>query len=90
MTRDEFILKWAHTGLGRDRRLNSELIREDLDALLMVERIKGVRMAAEIASEYDHSSSHPYLVSECILGKLNVLKRKPRKNEAKVCAKEGR
>lgn len=43
-------------------------------------KIDGIKMAAEIASNYDKLSYHDYLVSECIMGKLNVLKRKPRKN----------
>jgi hypothetical protein len=42
----------------------------------------GIQIAAEVASDYDKYSSHPYLVSECILGKLNVLKGKPRKNKS--------
>ena len=42
----------------------------------------GIYIAAEVASDYDRTNSHPYLVSECILGKLNVLKGKPRKNKA--------
>ena len=41
----------------------------------------GVLLAAEVASDYDKSNSHPFLVSECILGKLNLLKGKPRRNE---------
>lgn len=40
----------------------------------------GVMLAAEVASGYDKTNSHPYLVSDCILGKLNLLKGKPRKN----------
>lgn len=43
-------------------------------------KIDGIKMAAEIASNYDHLSLHPYLPSDCILGKLNVIKSKPRKN----------
>lgn len=34
---------------------------------------KGVRVAADVASTYDHLSSHPFRVSDCILGKLNLL-----------------
>lgn len=44
----------------------------------------GIRYAAEVASRYDKLSSHDHLVSECILGKLNVLKRRPRKNTMRV------
>lgn len=42
----------------------------------------GILLATEIASQYDKYSTHPSLVSECILGKLNLLKRKPKKNKA--------
>lgn len=42
----------------------------------------GILLAAEVASDYDLTNSHPYLVSDCILGKLNVLKGKPRRNKA--------
>lgn len=40
----------------------------------------GIRLAAEVASDYDKYSYHGHLVSECILGKLNVMKGRPRKN----------
>jgi len=45
-------------------------------------RIYGIKIAAEVARDYDKMSSHPFLVSDCILAKLNVLKGKPRKNAA--------
>jgi hypothetical protein len=41
----------------------------------------GIRMAASVASEYDGLSLHPNLVSDCILWKLNLFKKKPRRNE---------
>lgn len=40
----------------------------------------GIRLAAQVAADYDKYSCHGYLVSECILGKLNVMKREPKKN----------
>lgn len=40
----------------------------------------GIQIAAEVASDYDHMSAHTHLVSECILGKLNVMARRPKKN----------
>lgn len=43
--------------------------------------IYGIQIAAELAAGYDKYSSHPYLVSECILSKLNVKKGKPRRNK---------
>jgi hypothetical protein len=42
----------------------------------------GILIAAEIASEYDGSSTHPYNLRDCILAKLNLLpKSKMRKNK---------
>lgn len=51
-------------------------------------KVSGIKLAAEVARDYDRLSLHGYLVSECILGKLNVLKRGPRRNPeaAKVTA----
>lgn len=43
--------------------------------------IYGIQIAADVAKDYDKHSLHPYLVSDCILGKLNVLKGPPRKNK---------
>lgn len=40
----------------------------------------GVMIAAEVASDYDKTNSHPCLVSDCILAKLNLWKGRPRKN----------
>lgn len=42
--------------------------------------VYGIQLAAEVAKDYDKYSYHSHLVSECILGKLNVTKRHPRKN----------
>lgn len=42
--------------------------------------IYGIELAAEVASAYDKYSYHSHLVSECILGKLNVRKGRPHKN----------
>ena len=42
----------------------------------------GVQIAASVASDYDHLSAHTHLVSECILGKLCAMKRRPKKNPA--------
>jgi len=44
----------------------------------------GILIAAELASEYDGSSIHPYKLRDCILAKLNLLpKSKMRKNKTK-------
>lgn len=40
----------------------------------------GIELAAEVAKDYDKYSYHSHLVSECILGKLNVMKGRPHKN----------
>lgn len=41
----------------------------------------GISVAAELASEYDTSSIHPYRLQDCILAKLNLLpKGRIRKN----------
>ena len=42
----------------------------------------GIQIAAEVAKDYDKYSYHDHLVSECILGKLNVLKGRPKRNPA--------
>lgn len=44
--------------------------------------VDGIKLAAEVAKDYDKYSYHDHLVSECILRKLNVLKRRPRRNLA--------
>ena len=42
---------------------------------------RGIEMAADIASQYNATSSHLYRLDDCILGKLNATRRKkPRKN----------
>lgn len=70
-------------GLSRRLRIwkgsrNTKLIYEALREA----RDNGIRLAASVAEDYDKYSSHPYLVSDCILGKLNVLKGRVRKNKA--------
>jgi hypothetical protein len=45
---------------------------------------KGVRHAAEIADTYNSSTSHPYRLGDCILGKLNQTNRTPRKNTQRL------
>jgi len=44
----------------------------------------GVRLAAGIASSYDHTQEHPYKIEDCILAKLNMIpKSKIRRNRKK-------
>lgn len=41
----------------------------------------GLYVAAELASSYDTSSTHPYLLQDCIMAKLNMISNKQiRKN----------
>jgi hypothetical protein len=48
----------------------------------------GIQLAAEVAKDYDKYSYHDHLVSECILGKLNVLQGRPKKNPAAAKIKQ--
>lgn len=41
---------------------------------------RGVQAAADVARSYDSTSTHPYRLDDCILAKLNVSRRKPRRN----------
>lgn len=54
--------------------------RKHIKRALREAQLNGIRMASAVASDYDHLSAHPYLVSECILGKLNSMRGKPSKN----------
>jgi hypothetical protein len=65
-------------GMGLKLVTEIRRLREDIrDA-----KVSGIKLAAEVAKDYDKFNSHPYLVSECILGKLNVLKGRPKRNPA--------
>lgn len=41
---------------------------------------RGAEAAAGLAGEYNGSTTHPYRLDDCILGKLNMREGKPRKN----------
>jgi hypothetical protein len=41
---------------------------------------RGAIAAASVAETYDSTSTHPYRLGDCILGKLNIRKQKPRIN----------
>ena len=41
---------------------------------------RGAIAAASVADAYDSTSTHPYRLGDCILGKLNIRKQKPRIN----------
>lgn len=45
-------------------------------------RNEGIRLASSVVADYDRTNSHPYMVSDCILGKLNLLPKEAlRKNK---------
>lgn len=46
--------------------------------------ILGIQMAADIAAQYNASTTHPYRLEDCILFKLNVRKQKPRLNKERL------
>ena len=48
----------------------------------------GAIAAADHASSYDSSSTHDYLLGDCILGKMNLRKGKPRKNHRRLSMDE--
>ena len=41
---------------------------------------RGILAAADVARSYDSTSTHPYRLGDCIAAKLNVSRRKPRRN----------
>ena len=41
---------------------------------------RGIIVAADVAAAYDSTSTHPYRLGDCIMAKLNVGSRKPRRN----------
>lgn len=45
---------------------------------------KGVRAAADVASNYNGSTTHAYRLEDCIAGKLNVGRLKPRRNKKRL------
>ena len=45
---------------------------------------KGVRAAACVASDYNGSTTHPYRLDDCIAGKLNVGRLRPRRNKKRL------
>jgi hypothetical protein len=44
----------------------------------------GAEMAAAVADQYNGSTTHEYRLGDCILGKMNIRKGKPRKNEDRI------
>lgn len=60
---------------GQDR-----MFAEMLALVKLSEFRRGVVAAADVAAAYDSTSTHPYRLGDCILAKLNVGRRKPRRN----------
>lgn len=50
---------------------------------------RGARAAADVAAQYNATSSHPYRLDDCILGKLNLRQRVPRRNPTHRSSKTG-
>jgi hypothetical protein len=46
--------------------------------------IAGVQEAASIADNYNSSTTHLFRLGDCILGKLNLRKGKPRRNQKAI------
>ena len=44
----------------------------------------GVVAAADHADQYNGSTTHEYRLGDCILGKMNIRKGRPRKNERRI------
>jgi ABC-type antimicrobial peptide transport system ATPase subunit len=43
--------------------------------------ISGAKAAADVARSYNSVTAHPYRLDDCILWKLNIGRKKPRKND---------
>ncbi len=63
-------------------------IKKKVDRIFEEVKKYGIQLAASVAADYDASSVHSHLVSDCILGKLNLLKGAPRKNPNGVSISE--
>ena len=44
----------------------------------------GAEAAADLADQYNGSTTHDYCLGDCILGKMNIRKARPRKNERRI------
>lgn len=61
------------------------ITRQELEKRLRRKRHKGIRLAANITSAYNGSTTHTYRLDDCILGKTNLLpKDKIRKNKDRI------
>lgn len=47
----------------------------------------GAAAAADHADQYNGSTTHEYRLGDCILGKMNIRKGKPRKNERRILSR---
>lgn len=72
-------IDWIRNQIGPR---NADCLKERIQHLYSKAVLHGIRLAADVAASYDKYSYHPYLVSDCILGKLNAMEGKVRKNPA--------
>lgn len=49
---------------------------------------RGAKVAADLAEQYNGSSTHEYRLGDCILYKLNLRKGKPRKNKKQISSSD--
>jgi hypothetical protein len=66
-----------------DEPTKQRVIRAVSEALRPAREL-GIRMAAEFARQYDSVTLHKVSLEDCILGKLGLLKGKPKKNSRNI------
>ena len=44
----------------------------------------GATAAADVADQYNGATTHEYRLGDCVLGKMNIRKGKPRRNERRL------
>ncbi|HYX19557.1 MAG TPA: hypothetical protein VFA98_01785 [Thermoanaerobaculia bacterium] len=73
------------TNLERLAKLH-ERMREDTQEGRLLRRAfeAGAEAAADLADQYNGSTAHEYKLGDCILGKMNIRKGRPRKNEDRI------
>lgn len=69
---------------GRTDRIDlGRALAERRDRQRRADFARGVKAAADVAAQYNRTSSHPYRLDDCILTKLNVTCGTPRPNRVK-------
>lgn len=90
MKPNDFIEKWctsvrlmligvSPSEAATTKREEAEFLADAQSAIRKAKK-DGMRLAAVATSHYDALSSHGYLVSDCVLWKLDLLAEHPRKN----------